>query len=349
MRLRVVARWRCAARVRRRSAQRGGARDGDLRDYARAHVGVVRRDDRRARPGCRPTSSTADGTHERPDVDHEHRRLHVERGRRPSGSGFISRARARDAAVADDRRRSSSMERYQRHAASTTTGTTTARARSSRAWPPRPEARVSPDPVLRRQRLARGRPEDRREQRPAAARGAPGALYEAMDFGFYYVPERQPRALPLPARTTPPRSPCCYDTVVSESRIVDYLGIGARAAARRRRTTGAGARSRTPATGPGRRRKPVGDVRARYFGVDVFEGAYRYARHRSVVPSWGGIMFEALMPALFVPEERWAPRSWGDEPPAHRPGADLPRPASRPATATGASRRRTSPEGGYGV
>ena len=22
-------------------------------------------------------------------------------------------------------------------------------------------------------------------------------------------------------------------------------------------------------------------------------------------------MFEALMPALFVPEERWAPHSWG--------------------------------------
>ena len=30
-----------------------------------------------------------------------------------------------------------------------------------------------------------------------------------------------------------------------------------------------------------------------------------------VVPSWGGSMFEALMPALFVPETRWGPRSWG--------------------------------------
>ena len=30
-----------------------------------------------------------------------------------------------------------------------------------------------------------------------------------------------------------------------------------------------------------------------------------------VTPSWGGSMFEALMPALFVPEERWAPGSWG--------------------------------------
>jgi hypothetical protein len=30
-----------------------------------------------------------------------------------------------------------------------------------------------------------------------------------------------------------------------------------------------------------------------------------------VTPSWGGSMFEALMPSLFVPEERWAPHSWG--------------------------------------
>ena len=30
-----------------------------------------------------------------------------------------------------------------------------------------------------------------------------------------------------------------------------------------------------------------------------------------VTPSWGGSMFEALMPALFLPEERWGPGSWG--------------------------------------
>jgi hypothetical protein len=55
--------------------------------------------------------------------------------------------------------------------------------------------------------------------------------------------------------------------------------------------------------------KPVGSWR-RYFGVDVFEGAYVY-NGIQLVPSWGGSMFEALMPALFVPEERWAPHSWG--------------------------------------
>ena len=59
--------------------------------------------------------------------------------------------------------------------------------------------------------------------------------------------------------------------------------------------------------------KPVGSW-TKHFGVDVFEGAYRY-NDTQLVPSWGGSMFEALMPALFVPEERWAPRSWGENHP----------------------------------
>ncbi|HEY5277349.1 MAG TPA: glucoamylase family protein, partial [Coriobacteriia bacterium] len=46
-----------------------------------------------------------------------------------------------------------------------------------------------------------------------------------------------------------------------------------------------------------------------YLGVDVFEVAYQYDGMR-IVPGWGGSMFEALMPALFVPEEQWGPKSW---------------------------------------
>jgi len=55
--------------------------------------------------------------------------------------------------------------------------------------------------------------------------------------------------------------------------------------------------------------KPVG-VHRTYLGIDVFEGAFTY-RGMHIVPSWGGDMFEALMPDLFVPESSWAPRSWG--------------------------------------
>ena len=42
----------------------------------------------------------------------------------------------------------------------------------------------------------------------------------------------------------------------------------------------------------------------------MFEGSYSY-RGLRIVPSWGGSMFEALMVTLFVPEDVWAPRSWG--------------------------------------
>ena len=51
-----------------------------------------------------------------------------------------------------------------------------------------------------------------------------GALYDAMDFGFYYRPEAN-RVL-FHYGPTPATAPCCYDTVVSETRIVDYIGIG---------------------------------------------------------------------------------------------------------------------------
>ncbi|HEU4540888.1 MAG TPA: glucoamylase family protein, partial [Jiangellaceae bacterium] len=54
--------------------------------------------------------------------------------------------------------------------------------------------------------------------------------------------------------------------------------------------------------------KPIGEWRS-YLGVDVFEGAYPYS-DKLVVPTWGGSMFEALMPTLVVPEEQWGPDSW---------------------------------------
>jgi Putative glucoamylase/Protein of unknown function (DUF3131) len=139
-----------------------------------------------------------------------------------------------------------------------------------------------------------------------------GALYDAMDFGFYYRPEVN-RVLFHFRPDDPAASPCCYDTLVSESRIVDYLGIAkgeipAKAYYGRWRTF--------PDTCDYsfQEQKPVGATRT-YFGVPVFEGTYEYAGRR-LVPSWGGSMFEALMPALFVPEERWAPRSWGANHPA---------------------------------
>ena len=105
-----------------------------------------------------------------------------------------------------------------------------------------------------------------------------------------------------------------YDTIVSETRITSYLGI----------LTGQvpGKHYYAPwRTFPAscdwswHEMQPVGETRT-YLGIDVYEGAYTY-RGMHVVPGWGGSMFEELMPAVFVPEEKWAPRSWGVNHPLH--------------------------------
>ncbi|HMJ37440.1 MAG TPA: glucoamylase family protein [Baekduia sp.] len=142
---------------------------------------------------------------------------------------------------------------------------------------------------------------------PELARRA-GALYDSMNFGFYYRPGVNRVLFHYVPDTG--EAVCCYDTVVSESRIVDYLGI-AKGEIPQRAYFG---RWRTFPDAPCDRygfqeTKPIGEWK-RYFGVDVFEGSYPYNNSR-IVPSWGGSMFEALMPALFLPEERWGPRSWG--------------------------------------
>src|SRR6266545_2671733 len=103
-------------------------------------------------------------------------------------------------------------------------------------------------------------------------------------------------------------SPCCYDTVVSESRIASYIGI-AKGELPPKEYYGTWRSFPDTCDWSWQETRPVGVSRA-YLGVNVFEGAYPYAG-MLVTPSWGGSMFEALMPALFVPEERWAPRSWG--------------------------------------
>src|SRR3954471_733635 len=137
------------------------------------------------------------------------------------------------------------------------------------------------------------------------------SIYDGMDFGFYYRPDAN-RVLFHYRPDDPAASPCCYDTVVSESRIVDYIGIG-RGQLPQKEYYGRWRTFPDTCDWSWQETKPIGVTR-RYFGVDVFEGAYPYHGTR-LVPSWGGSMFEALMPALFVPEEQWAPRSWGENHP----------------------------------
>jgi hypothetical protein len=131
------------------------------------------------------------------------------------------------------------------------------------------------------------------------------ALFDSMDFGFYYRPDVN-RILFHYAPSTG-AAPCCYDTIVSESRIASYIGI-AKGELPEKEYFGAWRTFPDTCDWSWPETKPVGFHKT-YLGVDVFEGAYPYEDFR-VVPGWGGSMFEALMPALFVPEELWAPRSW---------------------------------------
>ncbi|HSK96696.1 MAG TPA: DUF3131 domain-containing protein, partial [Euzebyales bacterium] len=165
---------------------------------------------------------------------------------------------------------------------------------------------------------------------PRLAREA-GALYDAMDFGQFYDGDARPDIglglLRGGFYDTDPGAGTCsvvgnetgngpdvwytcnhYDIAVTEPRLALYLGIANGQIPDR--AYYAPHRTFPPGTCDyAFEQEPVGTYRT-YLGVRVFEGAYRY-RGMRIVPSWGGDMFEALMPDLFVPEAQWGPRSWG--------------------------------------
>ncbi|WP_199521667.1 glucoamylase family protein [Jiangella anatolica] len=143
-----------------------------------------------------------------------------------------------------------------------------------------------------------------REAVPELAEPA-GELFDSMDFGFYYRPEVN-RILFHYAPSTG-AAPCCYDTLVSESRIATYIGI-AKGEIPRKAYFGTFRSFPNTCDWDWTEQKSVGEYRS-YLGQNVWEGAYQY-RGMEIVPAWGGSMFEALMPSLFVPEESWGRRSW---------------------------------------
>ena len=150
-----------------------------------------------------------------------------------------------------------------------------------------------------------------RNTRPALRERA-DALLAPMDFGFFYEPfdpadpVRHAGQFHGGSYTDDRSFTATYGMLNTEPRIVSYLAI----------TRGQVPPEhyyrlfRTYPTGRGPQTQvPQGEVRP-YLGVPVFEGHYD-VRGRRIVPSWGGSMFEALMVPLFVPEETWAPASWG--------------------------------------
>jgi Putative glucoamylase/Protein of unknown function (DUF3131) len=165
-----------------------------------------------------------------------------------------------------------------------------------------------------------------RNAEPGVA-GLANSLLSRMNFGMFYNKDARPQAAAGLLRggfwdgTHPDTfvlgnylgsgpdvfyTPNHYDILVSEPRIATYIGI----AHGQIPPAAYYATMRTfPADWDWAEQQPVGEQRT-YYGTDVFEGAFTY-RGMHIVPSWGGDMFEALMPDLFVPEASWAPRSWG--------------------------------------
>ncbi|MEV5407509.1 glucoamylase family protein [Thermopolyspora sp. NPDC052614] len=155
------------------------------------------------------------------------------------------------------------------------------------------------------------------------------ALLEPMDFGFYYNAESRGPDIKAGAMRggfwdeEPPgcsvrgnyrgRGPdvfyTChhYDTLNSETRIAGYVAM-ARGQVPREHYFALWRTLPDTCDFGWAEMKPTGPTRT-YLGIPVFEGVYDYHGFK-VVPTWGGDMFEALMPDLFVPEASWGPRSW---------------------------------------
>ena len=222
-----------AAASARRRRDAGSLRAGD--------VAVVRGDDgRQHRAADRPAARRRVARH--PDVDDEHRRVHVERRRGREARDHQPRRAA--APHGADRHRRSRGWRRSRGRASSTTGTTTAPGEKMTTDNARRAAR--PDPLLRRQRLARGRPEDRRRARAAAARAHARDLRR--DGLRLLLPARgQPHPLPLRAghRATRRRAATTRSSPRAGS---PTTSASPRATCRRRSSTGSGGRSPTRAS-----------------------------------------------------------------------------------------------------
>lgn len=144
-------------------------------------------------------------------------------------------------------------------------------------------------------------------------RGRIGRMRKDVDWSFFYEPydPADPTAGPGHMHTgfwvdEDRLTPYFYGALHSETRISGYLGMGDGTVPGRHywhmlRTL--------PPDREDQEMPPEGRWVTRD-GVRMWAGHYSY-RGRKHVPGWGGSMFEALMPELFVPSAQWSPRSWG--------------------------------------
>jgi len=126
------------------------------------------------------------------------------------------------------------------------------------------------------------------------------------DYGVFYDPAR--RALSHGYYVTPGvRSPFDYGLLYTEARLGSLIAIGKGEVP----ATQWFAMARTLPAGCGWQVGRPTHVREKRVRGHTFVAGYWEWRGLRYVPSWGGSMFEALMPTLVLDETRYAPKSLG--------------------------------------
>ncbi len=135
-------------------------------------------------------------------------------------------------------------------------------------------------------------------------------LLKAMDFGEFYDPHNGQMHLGYEIKAGR-FAPYHYGLLATESRIISMVAIGKGDVSedhwfRIYRTL--------PKEWTWQRQIPAGTYKS-YLGHDIFQGYYTYddgaGRTVQFVPSWGGSLFEFLMPTLVVDERQLAPQGLG--------------------------------------
>lgn len=130
-------------------------------------------------------------------------------------------------------------------------------------------------------------------------------ILDNMDFKFLYDPVYGQLLLGYHTETKK-YSPYHYGLIATEPRVTSFIAIGKGDLPlthwfRIYRTL--------PKVWNWQKQKPEGSY-VNYFGIDVFEGYYKF-RNFKIVPSWGGSSFEFLMPTIVMDEISLAPYGLG--------------------------------------
>lgn len=97
-----------------------------------------------------------------------------------------------------------------------------------------------------------------------------------------------------------------YGLLVSEARIASLIAIAKRDIEQEHWFL----MHRTPPSSWDWQTQQAEGVEKEHRTVRFFGGYYKY-NNKKIVPSWGGSLFEYLMPTIFVDEKTWMPRSFG--------------------------------------